>query len=354
MTRRGRDWAGLAGCLALGLVLGGCRANPNEMEYPTATFSREEIGSTRRGIVAVRRPGEDTPPVFGGVTQTPFGPNVYLQTFRPPLVGAALQLADRLAQVAELASPLAGLSLLPHDLVTWRRWPGPDHRQVVIDAEVVFREGFLEHVLTRQESGKNHESILAASFDAEHLHLALLAAGAKPGQPARYVEEGDEPRFYPPSGDIIGVLLEYRGPSGEMRRVSAQTWVVDARNRRPLNQDWVFAGSFSGTYEDGTGAERRFYAANEGRIICVANFGSALLDLPFESKDASPQEGGLDFIANTAVIPPLGTKVSVVLVPRGRRPGPGDHPLGSMLPRPSTPAIITSSAPLPNAGDTPP
>ena len=48
-------------------------------------------------------------------------------------------------------------------------------------------------------------------------------------------------------------------------------------------------------------------------MICVSNFPSAMLDLPIESSQATSD---LEFEAFTEHIPPVGTKVRLVLAPR--------------------------------------
>lgn len=319
----------------LGLAMLGCSGGGGGEEAAIVTQpTRSRVGP--RNLVEFKMsiaPMDGTRRQSGTwpIAWTAMGTNIYLQTALPPAVGAARVVADRLAKTAALVAPLTGLTLLPADFITWQQWPGPDHRRVIVEATVVFREGYLEHLLTRQEAGKNHESILSAAFDAEHLHLALLAAGAQPGHPARFVNDKNEVAFTPASGDTIGVVLSYF-ERGEERLVPAQTWIIGAQDRRPLNRDWVFAGSYRGSFEDGTGAVRHFYAANEGRIICLANFPSALLDLPMESKDANPEAGGLDFIANSTLIPPLGTRVTVQLIPKVTPPS------GATPPRPAATA----------------
>jgi hypothetical protein len=74
--------------------------------------------------------------------------------------------------------------------------------------------------------------------------------------------------------------------------------------------DWVFAGSSFWTDED-TG--KVHYSANSGDLICVSNFNTATLDLPVESSQAN---ASLLFTAFTERIPPHGTKVRLVLIPR--------------------------------------
>lgn len=324
------------------VLLSGCSGSePQEPGIVTrAVPVRTEPKSQALAMVVTRI---DPRPMSGGVvlpvTWTALGSNIYLMTALPPLTAASRIVADRWAQAAALVTPGSGSTLLPADVIAWIPWPGPDHRRVLVDAVVVFREGYLEHLLTRHEAGKNHESILSASFDAEHLHLALLAAGAQPGSPARFVNERNEAAFTPATGDPIAVVLRYRDETGSERWVPAQNWVLNAHTRRPLDRDWVFAGSYRGSFEDVTGEKRTFYAANEGRIICLTNFASALLDLPVESKDASPESGGLDFIANSAMIPPLGTRVSVFLIPKK---GSGS---GAASPSGTSPTLPENSPP---------
>ena len=63
------------------------------------------------------------------------------------------------------------------------------------------------------------------------------------------------------------------------------------------------------------------YAADEGDLITVANFGSAILDLPFAS---SASDADRVFSADPAQVPPLGTEVFLMLRPdvasQGKKP----------------------------------
>ena len=84
----------------------------------------------------------------------------------------------------------------------------------------------------------------------------------------------------------------------------------------PLERDWVFAGSQ--LYDDSITKKKR-YAADEGDLITVANFASAILDLPIES---SANDVRSAFTTNTEMIPPVGTEVFVALYPRPKEPAP--------------------------------
>jgi hypothetical protein len=77
-----------------------------------------------------------------------------------------------------------------------------------------------------------------------------------------------------------------------------------------MESTWVFAGSRL-LQDERTG--ENFYQAQGGDFICVSNFPSAMLDLPVESSQANAD---LLWEAFSERIPPLGTKVRLVLTPR--------------------------------------
>jgi hypothetical protein len=180
----------------------------------------------------------------------------------------------------------------------------PDNkRRVLVSAEVCLREGQLEQLMCRKQT-KEHEAILTADVDARHIHAALIAAGAKEGSPVRFV-----PKYRPASGTTIKVRVQYKDKDKEVT-VPAQSWIKNAKDNKPLQSDWVFAGSrfVKNPLDDG----KEYYLANDGDIICISNFETALLDLPIKS----PKDNAdLIFVANSERIPPLGTKVVVILEP---------------------------------------
>ena len=131
---------------------------------------------------------------------------------------------------------------------------------------------------------------------------ALISIGAKPGKPVEY-----SPKFKPPTGDRIEVDVQWLDQKGKVHTTKAQDWVLDARTKKPLKTDWVFAGS--GFYTDpATG--KKYYMAEAGDFICVSNFAEATLDLPIESSQSTD---GLLFIANPDKVPELGTPIRLVL-----------------------------------------
>lgn len=181
-------------------------------------------------------------------------------------------------------------------------------RRVLINASICLREGQLEELLCRTNT-KEHEAILAADVDARMIHAALEAAGAKAGAPVKF-----DPKFVPPTGTRVKITLQYE-KDGKLVTVPAQHWIRDVKTRKDLDQDWVFAGSQLVPNPDDP-KKPPFYRANEGDVICVINRDNALLDLPIYSPKALDDR---IFEAHTERIPPLNTKVVVILEPMAEK-----------------------------------
>lgn len=202
----------------------------------------------------------------------------------------------------KLASTSVTVKRVPAGKNVWLEIEGKQ-RRVAVEAIVCLREGYLEQLMCRRRT-KEHEAILSADMDARDIHKALLLTGVEPGSVVKY-----EPKFQPPKGPRIKVTLRYE-EKGKTVTVAAQEWVRDARTKKPLHYDWVFAGSQ--LLESADAGEPPVYAANSGDVICVSNFPDALLDLPINS----PQDNSeLVFEAFTQHIPPIETKVTVILEP---------------------------------------
>jgi hypothetical protein len=260
----------LAGFLLLALLGLGCEGEPRlrpENPPPTQNKPPEAETSTSRSET--------------GKSDTPKEPS-------PPTAAKKVQL---------------GKSLWFENLGTRRR--------VLVGATVCLREGSygLECLLCRKNT-KEHESILSTDADAELIHRALLAAKAEPGSPVRYEEKGDKVTVIPPKGDRIKVTLEWTD-KGKVVRMPAQQWVRNSKTKKNLEEHWVFAGSK--LWHDPDDAQKKpIYLANaEGGYICILNVPSALLDLPINNPNRGPEER--EFQPHTERIPPLNTKVTIIL-----------------------------------------
>ena len=244
-------------------------------------------------------------------------------------------------------------------------------KRLLLTTEVVLREGFLEMLCCRKFT-KEHESLLSLDAKAYVVHTGLLALGAEPGEPVQYY-----PKYQPASGPRIDIFLHWTDKKGKPHRVPAQRWVrhaiiryyahdlkklpeglqipekselrydkkhqeltwygpmtapqrdellalsddknyrkaiqsfFDKSQRRQMKSHWLFAGS--GFYRNEETGAKEGYLAESGDVICVANFPTAMIDVAIESS-ASGEEN-LMFEADTPMIPPVGTKVTVELVP---------------------------------------
>ncbi len=197
-------------------------------------------------------------------------------------------------------APAGWTRLSPTDEV----WIDTKNKRVLVGGKICFRQGMLE-MFACPEGTKEHESIVAVKSKAFLVHTALLAVGAQPGRPAQY-----EPQYTPASGPRIAIEVVWKNEQGQTVRRPAQQMILNVKTRKPMEQEWVFAGS--GFWQDEADGER-YYLAEAGELICVSNFSSALLDLPIESSQNNAQ---LLFEANTDNIPPLGTAVRLLLTPQ--------------------------------------
>lgn len=200
----------------------------------------------------------------------------------------------------EVADDEAGLRRLMPDHEVWF-----DVKQkiVVANGEVVLNRGPLE-MFACPPNTKEHESILRVKSAAFVIHAGLLAVGAKSGHPVKF-----DPAYEAATGQEVDIYLVWKH-DGKQRWAKAQDWVLNSKTRKPMKTHWVFAGSgYWVNPDNGT----RHYLAESGELICVSNFSTATLDLPVESSQANE---GLLFEANTENIPPKGTAVRMVLVPK--------------------------------------
>lgn len=242
-------------------------------------------------------------------------------------------------------------------------------KRLWLKTQVALREGSLEMLCCIKQT-KEHESILSLDAKAYVVHTGLLALGAKSGHPVQF-----NPQYAAPAGQKIDIFVNWIDDKGKARREPARTWVRHATLRfwtqkmetfpgdltlpantdlrydrklkelswygsmtkaqkerflalsadkgfrqaierffsesqhREMQAEWVFAGSGFYTDED-TG--KKFYLAEDGDVICVANFPTAMIDVAVKS---SAEAAGLMFEAYTERLPPKGTPVWLELIP---------------------------------------
>ena len=181
-------------------------------------------------------------------------------------------------------------------------WVSTDRDRVALGGKICLRDGMLEFFACRKDS-KEHESIVALDIPPHLIHAALLVIGAKQGAPAKF-----NPKFVPPSGDEIEILVRWRDEkTNEIRQIRAQEMVKDEVSDKAMESPWVFTGGLFGVDPDG----KKYYLANvTGEVFGVANFPGSVLDVPFESSSDNSQ---LSYAANTEKIPPIDSDVLLIL-----------------------------------------
>ncbi len=191
---------------------------------------------------------------------------------------------------------------------TWKRlgqheiWIDFKNKLVILGGNICLTAGQLE-MFACPAGTKEHESVIAVNAAASEMHAALVALKIDPGKPCQW-----NPEYKPASGPVIDIdVLWHDSKTKTTISRSAKQMIQDFHTKKPMTHQWVFGGSE--LWEDPESGEKIYYA-NSGEMICLSNFSTASLDLNVES---SQSNDGLLFQALTENIPPLGTKVYLVL-----------------------------------------
>jgi hypothetical protein len=179
-------------------------------------------------------------------------------------------------------------------------WFDSKGRRLILRARVCTTEGFLEHLLCLEQT-KEHEAILVTDAMPRMIQAGLILIAGDRGQPVRF-----RPEFQPPKGPPIRITLQWL-EDGKAESADAKTWVKDEKTGKLLAQDWVFAGS--DLFQDPE-TKKMIFAADGGDLITVANFSSAILDVPFASSASDLERS---YVANTPAIPSRNTYVTLIL-----------------------------------------
>lgn len=188
-----------------------------------------------------------------------------------------------------------------------------DTGEVFVKGKVALRQGFLEQLVCFKGT-REHESLVVVNVAASHIHAALLAVGAHAGHPGIWSRDKatvNDLKLEPPTGDIIGVQVEYV-LDGVSHRCDLGEWIEDARHKDKFNSaSFVFAGSH---FEpDGRGGQR-YTADVTGSTVGLVTFGDELIAyaqvIPDQAEISQPR-----WQANTARIPAQGSDVVLILKP---------------------------------------
>jgi hypothetical protein len=224
------------------------------------------------------------------------------------------------AATAPTTAPTAGK--LPHIQVDVKK------RQVRVDAEALAVDAPLEFFCVTNGTNE-HESVVRSPVKPSQLHLALVMLGLEPGSPVQYSEAAK--KWLPPHGPPLQISIEYE-QGGKTISIPAYRWMRDIKSKKPMPpMTWIFAGSR--VMEDGK------YAADvTGYVVSVVNFDLTLIDIPDLASNANES---LQWERNPDLMPPAGTKVTMVIEPAGAA---GDAPKDA-APSNATPSNGAPAAP---------
>lgn len=278
-------------------------------------------------------------------------------------------LDNRLQQLLD-----GGVALNPQNTVFLDR----KQKRVLLRTQVACQDCLLE-MLCCTEQTKEHESLLWLRGRAYVVHAGLLALGIKPGHPATFT-----PEFRAPSGPVINIFVNWIDGEGKLHRRDAREWMrtsvshyysaplplappgvdlpfmelrYDPFNKeilwfgamsekqrdklltlwddsayqtairkffkesqsKPMTADFVFAGSYHAARVEGG---PKFYAAEDGYLICVANFSGSMIDV---KEASSASDGGQNYEGRPDRVPERGTPVILELIPAAaEHSGPAD------------------------------
>lgn len=304
---------GLAATAALTVALVGCGLTPSDTPPTTAPSPPNPkpapVAPTPKptsGDGAIIQPETSTKPDVSPEKPPVVAPDVPLAKADPQLPKG-----EPLPDFPMINPKNAKVPLTPDKKIVAEVVGEGDRKKVVrvgIECEVCLRQGPLEQFLCKKGT-KEHEAILSVDLDAELVHLAIIAAGGKPGTPTGFVDpKTEEAKHTPATGSKVNVLVHYTR-DGKTYTHPAQEWIWDHKKKMAIPHQWVFAGSIFIKNPENPNAKPH-YGANAGDIFSISNFPYSTLEFPVSiSKD----EAQLTYEAKTDKIPPLTSKVWVLI-----------------------------------------
>jgi hypothetical protein len=198
---------------------------------------------------------------------------------------------------------------------------------VDVASVLIRRQADWLELLATTPGSREHETLLTVKAKPSHIHLALLLLGLEPGEPQRVERRGETYITHPPKGPSVALSLIWE-EDGQRRQAPANQWILNREADRPLkNNRWLFTGS----HVVETDADGRFYMADRaGTVISLVNFGDDVLSRATTASNRSDQER---WGANTEVLPPKGTAVTIRITP-AKKQEPANAPAATQPTRP--------------------
>lgn len=206
-------------------------------------------------------------------------------------------------------------------------------RQVRVQCEALAVDAPLEFFVCLAGTAE-HEAVMRTAAKPSHIHTALLAIGLKPGQPMTFLEATK--KWLPPQGPPLQMSVAFQ-KDGKTVNYPAHRWLRDIQTKKePPAFTWIFAGSR-------VTPEGRYGADDTGYIVTLVNFDYAMIDIP---NLVSSSNDLLEFERNADLMPPKGTKVTLVIEPAGAKPAGGADAVPGNQPA-QDPAVATTTAETP-------
>ena len=198
-----------------------------------------------------------------------------------------------------------------------------EKRCVDVEGVVSLDEGMLELVACTR-GGKDHESIITLLARPLHIHTALIALGARNGNPAMHRQVGEQDKrwvYVPPRGDPIEVYLVLKNKEGKDVEHPISDFVSRTENGydggdgdedgevERFPHTFLFAGSQLVKNEQG---KHQYLADLSGNVISISTFGDEVLCLPGTH---SKENGALVWEVNAKKLPKVGSNVILRLRP---------------------------------------
>lgn len=210
---------------------------------------------------------------------------------------------------AWLATPLRGEEVAetqPAELALPHMHVDRDERLIDVEAEVVLREAEWIELLACTPKTREYESILSVKARPSHIHLALITLGLKPGASMKWHYTDTSIDVEPPRGPRLGVSIVTTKDEKQVE-TPASHWVLNQKTGKTLDDSvWLFTGS---GFADLNG-QQVYRADIGGTVISVVNFGD---DMLARQTTATNHTDEAQWTANTKMIPPVGTKVTLRL-----------------------------------------
>lgn len=190
--------------------------------------------------------------------------------------------------------------------------------EVAIDAHHPQTPRVYLEVLVCTPDTREHESIVVTRAKPSLVHAALLACGLTEGKPGSWDWEETTKTLLaiPPTGDPLRVDLIVDGLPRNLADYAVRADSgVSLSASAPSPASFLFAGSTLRT----RGGVERYEADGAGTLVGLTTFGTETIAWSrMYSPDASLEDPV--WIANSALLPPRGTKVQVRVSPLSSRP----------------------------------